>query len=124
MKNPHNYAKVGYSMILVSASLSVIAVMGLAIGDDVLYGDNIQRANLAQFEECKVNDFQGESCSRFIVFIQYEECLANQDLESPECYRYRTWVESDIFEECRTNRDVTSPQCERYAKNIPVESET
>ena len=35
MVNPHNYRKVGYSMILVAASLSAIGVLHLAIGDNV-----------------------------------------------------------------------------------------
>ena len=34
MKEPHNYAKVGYSMIIVSASLVAIALLGLLIGGD------------------------------------------------------------------------------------------
>ena len=42
MSDPHNYRKVGYSMIVVS-SLVAIALVGLAIGADVLYADNIQR---------------------------------------------------------------------------------
>ena len=124
MKDPHNYAKVGYSMILVSASLAIIGVLGLAIGDDVLYGDNIQRAKTAQFEDCKLNNFEGEDCQRYTVFTQYEKCIANKDLESADCYRYRTWVESAIFEECRTNRDITSPECVKYLHVIPGDSET
>ena len=31
MSDPHNYRKVGYSMIVVSASLVAIALVGLAI---------------------------------------------------------------------------------------------
>ena len=52
MSDPHNYRKVGYSMIVVSASLVAIALVGLAIGADVLYADNIQREKTAHFEEC------------------------------------------------------------------------
>jgi len=33
MKEPHNYAKVGYSMIVVAASLTAIALIALAIGE-------------------------------------------------------------------------------------------
>ena len=124
MKDPHNYAKVGYGMIMVSASLTAIAILGLAIGSDVLYGDNIQRAQTAHFEDCKANNFEAEDCQQYMVFIKYEECVANQDLESKECYKYRTWVESAIFEECRANRDITSPQCQKYIDKIPVESQT
>lgn len=48
MSDPHNYRAVGYSMILVSASLVVIALLYLAIGDDVLYSDRIGKQK--QFE--------------------------------------------------------------------------
>ena len=70
MKEPHNHAKVGYSMIAVAASLTVIALIGLAIGEDVLYADNIQRAKTAHFEECKVNGFVGEGCDKYSVFVK------------------------------------------------------
>lgn len=48
MSDPHNYRAVGYSMILVSASLVVIALLYLAIGDDVLYADRVGKQK--QFE--------------------------------------------------------------------------
>ena len=65
MKEPHNRAKVGYSMIVVSASLAVIALMALALGDDVLFSDNIQRENTAHFNECKENDFKLDGCEKY-----------------------------------------------------------
>jgi len=65
MKEPHNYAKVGYSMIAVSASLAVIGLLALAIGSDVLFGDNIQRENTAHFNECKANDFKTKDCEKY-----------------------------------------------------------
>ena len=65
MKEPHNHAQVGYAMILVSASLAGIALIALAIGGDVLYGDNIQRENTAHFDECKKNDFKTEGCEKY-----------------------------------------------------------
>jgi len=65
MKEPHNRAKVGYSMIVVSASLAVIALMALALGDDVLFSDNIQRENTAHFNECKENDFKLDGCQKY-----------------------------------------------------------
>ncbi|HJT10446.1 MAG TPA: plastocyanin/azurin family copper-binding protein [Candidatus Nitrosotalea sp.] len=40
-KNPHNYRKVGYSMIVISVSLVVIALLVWAIGDDYHYSSNI-----------------------------------------------------------------------------------
>lgn len=69
MADPHNYAKVGYSMILVSASLTVIALVGLGIGEDVLYGDKIQRAKTVAFEECKEINFEGPECEMFSDMI-------------------------------------------------------
>ncbi len=65
MKEPHNHAQVGYSMIVVSASLAAIALIGLAIGGDVLFSDNIQRDNTSHFNECKANDFQPEDCIKY-----------------------------------------------------------
>ena len=124
MKEPHHHAKVGYSMIVVSASLTAIALIGLAIGSDVLFGDKIQRAETAHFQECKANDFVDESCEKYMVFVKAEECIANQDLESPDCYLYKTYVQSAIFEECRANKDIESPQCQQYIGKFSIESES
>ncbi|MFB5645446.1 MAG: hypothetical protein ACE5R3_02475 [Nitrosopumilaceae archaeon] len=124
MKEPHNHAKVGYSMIVVSAALTAIALIGLAIGSDVLYADRIQRAETAHFEECKANDFVGESCEKYMVFVQADRCIENRDLESSECYLYKTYVQSAIFEECRANKDIESPQCQPYIGKFSVESES
>lgn len=65
MKEPHNRAKVGYSMIVVSASLATIALIALAIGDDVLFADNMQRDNTIHFNECKENDFKTDGCEKY-----------------------------------------------------------
>ena len=65
MKEPHNRAKVGYAMIVVSAALTVVALLTLAIGTDVLYADNIQRENTAHFNECKANDFKTDGCEKY-----------------------------------------------------------
>ena len=62
MKDPKNLRQVGCSMILVSASLVAILVIGIAIGEDVLFADNISRNNTAHFDECKANDFKTEGC--------------------------------------------------------------
>lgn len=124
MKEPHNYAKVGYGMILVSVSLTAIGLIALAIGSDVLYADTIQRTKTAHFEECKANDFLDESCEKYMVFIKADECIANQDLESSDCYLFKTYVQSAIFEECRANKDITSPQCQQYIGTFSIESES
>ena len=66
MQNPHHYRKVGYSMILVAASLAAIGLTQLAIGPDVLFGDQMQRDKTAFFEMCKAGNFLGEGCDMFI----------------------------------------------------------
>ncbi len=81
MKEPHNYAHVGYSMILVAASLTAIALVGLAIGADVLFGDNIQRENTAHFNACKANDFKTEDCERYWDRINTDVSGIYVDLE-------------------------------------------
>ncbi|MFY9301232.1 MAG: hypothetical protein WAO91_08595 [Candidatus Nitrosotenuis sp.] len=48
---PHNYRAVGYSMILVSASLVVIALLYLAIGDDVLYSDRVGKQKQYEYQQ-------------------------------------------------------------------------
>ena len=72
MKEPHNYAKVGYSMILVSASLAAIGLIALFTADDVLFADNIARDNTAHFEECKSNDFVPDDCVKYRERINTE----------------------------------------------------
>ena len=114
MAEPHNYKKVGYAMIVVSASLTAIALLGMAIGEDVLYADNIQREKTAHFNECKAGGFVDESCQPYAVHQKFEECVANRSLDDDSCYKYRTWVESAIFEECRAERDHTSQICQKY----------
>lgn len=52
-------------MILVAASLTAIALIALAIGDDVLFSDNMQRNNTVHFNECKENDFKTDSCEKY-----------------------------------------------------------
>jgi len=65
MKESHNHAQVGYSMIVVSASLTVIALIALAIGSNVLFADNMQRDHTAHFNECKENDFLTDGCEKY-----------------------------------------------------------
>ena len=52
-------------MIAVSASLAVIGLLQLGIGEDVLYADDIQRANTEEFEACKEVNFVGDECRKF-----------------------------------------------------------
>ena len=72
MKEPHNYAKVGYSMILVSASLAAIAFIALFTADNVLLSDNIARDKTAHFNECKSNDFVSDDCVKYRERINTE----------------------------------------------------
>lgn len=65
MSNPHNHAKVGHAMIVVSASLAAIGLLALAIGSDVLFADNMQRDSTIHFNECKANDFRAEGCEKY-----------------------------------------------------------
>ena len=58
MKDTKNMRGVGYSMILVSASLLAILIIGVAIGEDVLFADNMSRDSTTHFNECKANDFK------------------------------------------------------------------
>ena len=72
MKEPRNHAKVGYSMIVVSASLAAIGLLALAIGSDVLFADNIQRTNTIHFNECKADDFKPDGCEKYMDRINNE----------------------------------------------------
>ena len=65
MENPHHYRKVGYSMILVAASLTIIGLIHLSIGENVLFGDEMQRDKTAFFEECKAIFYATEECQKF-----------------------------------------------------------
>ncbi len=60
-----NHAQVGFAMIAVAASLAAVGLLALAIGEDVLFADNIQRGNTAHFNECKENDFKLDGCEKY-----------------------------------------------------------
>ena len=66
MQDPHNYRKVGYSMVLVAASLAAIGLVQVGIGPDVLYADDMQRDKTAFFEMCKAGNYMQEGCDMFI----------------------------------------------------------
>lgn len=73
MAEPHHRRKVGYSMIVVSASLAVIGLLQLGIGEDVLFADDIQRENTREFEVCEDNNFVGEECRKFDARLKVDE---------------------------------------------------
>ncbi|NND86726.1 MAG: hypothetical protein HKM23_05285 [Nitrosopumilus sp.] len=81
MKEPHNHAKVGYSMIVVAASLTAVALLALAIGEDVLFSDNMQRDNTLHFNECKANNFEDESCKKYLDRINNKISGVYVDIE-------------------------------------------
>ncbi len=62
MQDPHNYRKVGYSMVLVAASLAAIGLVQVGIGPDVLFADDMQRDKTAFFEMCKAGNYMQEGC--------------------------------------------------------------
>ncbi|MGQ0791825.1 MAG: hypothetical protein ACT4NJ_06350 [Nitrosopumilaceae archaeon] len=65
MAETHHQRTVGYSMIAVAASLALIGILHLAIGQNVLTGDGIQRAKTAEFEHCKETNFAGDECRKY-----------------------------------------------------------
>ena len=95
MKDPHHRKKAGYGMIMVAASLALIGMLQLFIGEDVLFGDTIQRQQVAVFEDCKSNGFQEPQCAKWLDEMQLQECRENKDVESTECKKYRMWVIHD-----------------------------
>jgi len=95
MKEPHHQRKVGYGMIMVAASLALIGILQVAIGPDVLFGDDIQRQQIEVFEDCKASGFQEPQCAKWLDEMQLQECRENKDVESSECRKYRTWVIQD-----------------------------
>ena len=108
MKEPHHQRKVGYGMIMVAASLALIGILQVAIGADVLFGDDIQRQQIEVFEDCKASGFQEPQCAKWLDEMQLEECRENKDAESSECYKYRNWVITDqeleeILENAKNN---------------------
>ncbi len=76
-----NHAQVGFAMIVVAASLASIGLIALAIGGDVLYSDNMQRGNTAEFNECRDNDFKPDNCEKYLGRINSEISGIFVDLE-------------------------------------------
>ena len=82
MKKSKNMRQVGYSMILVSASLLAVLIIGVVIGEDVLYADNMSRNNTAHFKECKAKDFKTDGCEIYWDRINNEISGIYVDLEN------------------------------------------
>ncbi len=60
-------------MIVVSASLATIGLLFMFIGEDVLFGDDIQRAKTLEFEDCKETNFLGEECRKFDTRLKVDQ---------------------------------------------------
>lgn len=78
-KNPHNYRTVGYSMILVSASLVIIALLYLAIGDDVLYSDRVSKEKQFEYkqflEEMKIKQEEEKAAGGKNLSVNLDEAM-------------------------------------------------
>jgi len=75
--------------------LLITTLISTYYGIDVLFGDTIQRQQVADLEDCKVNGFQEPQCAKWLDEMQLQECRENKDVESDECRKYRTWVIAD-----------------------------
>jgi hypothetical protein len=80
MVEPHHHRKVGYAMIAVSASLAVIGLLQLGIGENVLFGDDIQRSKTAEFNACKDINFVGEECRKFDSRLKVDQLDSGKQL--------------------------------------------
>ena len=80
---------------MVAASLALIGILQVTIGPDVMFGDTIQREQVAVFEDCKANGFLEPQCAKWLDEMQLQECRENKDVDSSECRKYRTWVIQD-----------------------------
>ena len=108
MQNPHNYRKVGYSMILVAASLAAIGIVQLGIGEDVLFADSMQRDKTAFFEMCKAGNYMQDGCEMF-------DKKGNTLYEIPRMTLGETEEESMIVEESV----MEAPQVSAEIVSIP-----
>lgn len=60
MKDPHNYRAVGWSMVVVAASLAVIGLLVLILYDDPFFSDDIMREKEKEFEERKKLEMESD----------------------------------------------------------------
>ncbi len=67
-------------MIVVSASLATIGLLFMGIGENVLFGDDIQRAKTLEFEQCKKTNFQGEECRKFDTRLKVDQLDSGQQV--------------------------------------------
>jgi len=67
-------------MIVVSASLAAIGLLFMGIGENVLFGDDIQRAKTLEFEQCKETNFIGEECRKFDGRLKIDQLDSGQQV--------------------------------------------
>ena len=80
MAEPHHRRTVGYAMIAVSASLTIVGILQLAIGENVFYADEIQREKTEEFEACKAVNFAGEECRKFDARLKVDALDSGQQV--------------------------------------------
>ena len=80
MAEPHHRRKVGYAMIAVSASLAIVGILQISIGENVLFGDDIQREKTQEFEACKEVNFAGEECRKFDARLKVDALDSGQEI--------------------------------------------
>ncbi len=67
-------------MIVVSASLATIGLLFMGIGENVVFGDDIQRAKTLEFEQCKETNFIGEECRKFDGRLKIDQLDSGQQV--------------------------------------------
>lgn len=66
-------------MIAVSASLAIIGLLQLSIGENVLFADEIQREKTSEFKACKEVNFVGDECRKFDSRLKVDALDSGQD---------------------------------------------
>jgi hypothetical protein len=83
MAEPHNHRTVGFSMILVAASLTVIALLYLAVGDDVLFSDRVGKQKQFEYQQFleeqkqKMEQAVGQEGKNLSVDLSEDVTMAN-----------------------------------------------
>jgi len=118
MKEEHNMRIVGYSIILMAASLAAIAGLYLAIGENVLFADQIQREKQDEYKECVEKNMQGSECQKFLkqksVADAFLESTNEQESSQPE-------AEEPITNEAIEAQDLDEPVSVKLSEELSTE---